>query len=129
MKAHLRISGKNYFGDIELHLEDSSWYHHHHSNDSRYDNVVLHISLWQPSNPLRLLTSCQEELIRTYLEPALTVPLKRLVQLIDLDLYPYKKFVGSGRCAQTLFKSLSQEKLDTLFTSAGFWRLAQNIYF
>ncbi len=123
VKAHLRIGGRDHLGDIEIHLADSSWYHHHHDSDARYDNVILHVSLWPSAKPMPLLKSNGEEVIKAYLEPYLTIPLKRIVQLIDLELYPYKKFVGSGRCAQTLFRSMAQGKVEAIFSSAGYWRL------
>lgn len=125
LKAHIRVGDQELFGDVELHVIDRSWYDHQHHQDKRYDAVILHVSLYQPKTALALLTSRGSELVRAYLEPALTISLKRVVQLIDLDLYPYRRFVGSGRCAQQLFRSLSKEKVSQLLSSAAYWRLRQ----
>jgi hypothetical protein len=125
LKAHIRIGSKEFRGDIEMHFADESWFHHQHHLDSRYDQVILHISLWLPIKPKSILTKNGSEPIQTYLENHLTLPHARIVQLIDLDLYPYKKFIGSGRCSQTLFKILPEEKINTFFKNAAEWRLTR----
>ncbi len=124
-KAHLRINGKDLYGDVEIHLSDNGWHQHHHHKDPRYDKVILHVSLWLPTRQAEIVTSSGTAIMRTYLDPALTTPLKRIVRLIDLDLYPYKKFIGSGRCAQALFRHLPEDKTQALFSSATYWRLEQ----
>ena len=55
----------------------------------------------------------------------MTVSTQRLLKLIDLNLYPYKKFLGSGKCSHSLFKRLSKEKIEDFFISASYWRLQQ----
>ena len=50
-KAHLKIGGREIQGDIEIHLMDEFWYQHQHHLDDRYNQVVLHVSLWQPQTP------------------------------------------------------------------------------
>lgn len=122
-RAHLRIGGRDYIGDVEIHLVDSSWYYHHHDQDARYNDVILHVSLWQPAKTTPLLTVDKREISRSYIEPALKIPLKRIVQLLDLDLYPYRKFVGSGKCAQTLFLRMPEKKVESLLSSAAHFRL------
>lgn len=124
-KAHLIIGGKELQGDIEIHLVDESWIQHGHHQDPRYNNTILHISLWPSLNPKPILKQNGEGITKAYLDPFLTIPHTRLARLIDLDLYPYKKFIGSGRCAQELFRSLPSEKIVTLFSSASHHRLTR----
>lgn len=124
-KAHLKIGQKEYFGDIEIHLADESWQQHQHHRDSRYDHVILHLSLWQSHNDTEIFTSRGEKLLQAHLEPFLTIPIARLAHLIDLDLYPYKKFLGSGRCANELFKNLPPQQISTFFEKAADWRLSR----
>jgi hypothetical protein len=45
------------------------------------------------------------------------------LRIIDLDLYPYKRFIGSGRCAKDLFKKLPEDKIRDFFYQAADWRL------
>lgn len=123
LKAHLLIGQKDWRGDIEIHLNEDDWVHHGHHKDERYDSVILHLLFWKSKstkifnkkNGLPILSAC--------LEDKLTISLSRIVQLIDLDLYPYKKFVGSGKCGRELFKTLPNEKILSFFKSAAFWRL------
>lgn len=122
-RAHLVIDGVEMFGDVELHLTPEDWYHHGHQNDSRYSNVVLHLSLWPFKQQSTLCNPAGKPIFQAYLSPYLTVPETRITQLIDLDLYPYTKFVGSGRCSHQLFRDLSEEKAAHLFKTAATWRL------
>jgi hypothetical protein len=125
LKAHLRIDNQEFFGDVEIHLSDESWMQHHHDQDYRYNNVIFHLSLWKPRNITPIITKGGKTVPQGHLENILTVPHQRILQLIDLDLYPYKKFVGSGKCAHALFRALPEEKISAFFKEAADWRLKQ----
>jgi hypothetical protein len=128
-KAHLRIGEKEYFGDVEIHLNDESWEQHGHHLDSRYDNVVLHVSFWKPRKINPITTSIGNSAFQLYLESFLTVPPARLLRMIDLDLYPYRRFIGSGRCAHDLFKRMSEERVRAFFQQAADWRLQRKMQY
>lgn len=125
LKAHIRIGDKVLRGDIELHLSQDGWYHHGHHQDPNYNDVILHICFWQPSKERLILTSegCPTEC--SAMQPALTISETRILTLIDLDLYPYKQFSGSGSCSRTLFNHLSAEKAKNLLRSAAIWRFKE----
>lgn len=125
LKAHLQVGNTEIRGDIELHLSQDSWYHHQHHQDKRYDNVILHVSFWRPSEKRAITTSAGNPIFCVFLKDHLTVSETRLLKLIDLDLYPYQRFVGNGRCANQLFSSLPDQKTLSLFRSASLWRLEQ----
>ncbi|CUI16093.1 hypothetical protein PNK_0464 [Candidatus Protochlamydia naegleriophila] len=129
LKAHVRIGEKEYRGDVEIHLSDGGWYQHGHQTDERYEQVILHLSYYMPQKPQKLLKTNGPIPFQIYIENVLTVPAARLVKLIDLDLYPYRRFVGSGQCASRLFKHLSEERIRFLLTSAAFWRLERKEVF
>lgn len=129
LKAHLRIGNQEIRGDIEIHLDDQSWLQHKHHQDARYDKVILHISLWRPHEKKAITNSRNENIHQAYLETSLTISQTRILQLIDLDQYPYRKFLGSGRCAKTLFNSLPEEKVADLFRSAAEWRLTEKAHY
>lgn len=123
-KAHILIDGKTYIGDVEIHLLDSSWIYHKHHHDPKYNDVILHLSLW-PHNREQLLTSSGKALTMAYLEPSLTCSLAEILQMINPDDFPYKKFAGTGRCSSQLFKNMSEEEAATLLKSAAKWRLRE----
>lgn len=125
--AHIKIGNQNLRGDVEIHLNEQNWYAHRHHEDERYDKVILHVAFWTPSFHTPVIT-CSGQAIKTvHLENFMTIPLARLIQLIDLDLYPYKKFTGSGQCSQSLFKNLSEDKIKKLFLSAAYWRCEKKV--
>ena len=41
--AHVRIGGKEWVGNIEIHVCASDWLRHRHHLDSAYDNIILHV--------------------------------------------------------------------------------------
>ncbi len=125
LKAHLIIGSTEIKGDIELHLVQEGWTQHRHNEDRRYNNVVLHVCLFNPKQIKNIQTSTGTSIEQAFLESFLTIPHARILQLIDLDLYPYRKFIGSGACAQSLFKNLNEEKVINFFKSSSAWRLKQ----
>ena len=41
--ARVLIDGKEWIGNIEIHVNASDWTKHHHHLDKAYDNVILHV--------------------------------------------------------------------------------------
>lgn len=124
-KAHILIAGKSYYGAIELHLTAEAWFQHQHHIDAQYNNVILHVVLWQPRQERSIFTANHSQVACLYLEHFLTVPVTKLWQLIDVELYPYKHFLGAGRCAQELFKHMTLEQATCFLQQAADFRLAK----
>lgn len=125
LKAHVRIGNRDVIGDIELHLTPRDWYHHGHHQDSRYNHVALHVSLWKTQIIQPIISPCGKEIPQIAIEPFLSIQTDKLADAIDLELYPYKSFLGSGKCATGLFNQLPRESILKFFQSASQWRLLQ----
>ena len=41
--AHVMIDGKEWVGNIEIHVSSSDWIKHRHHLDKAYDNIILHV--------------------------------------------------------------------------------------
>ncbi|MDP1880498.1 MAG: DUF2851 family protein [Parachlamydiaceae bacterium] len=129
LKAHIRIGQTEYKGDIEIHLHDKDWFLHQHHLDSRYNEVVLHISYYQPKNRKWINKENGFQIDSFYLEKQLKGSLEELISTIDLELYPSRKYPGKGVCADKLFKNLSESTVRSFLKSAAYWRLENKLNF
>ncbi len=127
--AHLFIGNQELRGDIELHLREEGWNLHKHQIDERYNQVILHVALWPSSSTPNLKTQNHHPLYRLCLLQLFNQPPATLLRLIDLDLYPHTRFVGTGRCSEELFNHISEKETRTLFKSAAYWRLEKKYEF
>lgn len=53
LNSKIRIGGKTYSGDVEVHRGFSGWEDHNHKKDSRYNSVILQVVMWDSSNRTR----------------------------------------------------------------------------
>jgi hypothetical protein len=44
--AKIKIGGKTFAGDIEVHRDFKGWIDHNHNHDRRYNSVILQVVLW-----------------------------------------------------------------------------------
>lgn len=45
--ATIKVNGKVYEGDVELHVYSTDWKTHGHSRNPDFDNLILHVYMWQ----------------------------------------------------------------------------------
>lgn len=50
-EARILIDGQEFFGDVEIHVTESSWSRHKHDQDPAYNKVILHVFFRQDGRP------------------------------------------------------------------------------
>ena len=110
-------------GDIEIHLRVDDWTHHGHEHDPRYDNVILHVVLWDPINDKPPRTRHGDEIPQLVLQQQLAAPLDQLFDEIDSDAYPNNVGNHTGQCADVLL-ALPAESVSALLDATGDERFA-----
>ena len=103
LKASLRLSGGEITtGGVELHLQARGWYQHGHHEDPRYDDVILHVVLWNDLGAEYVTASDRSQIPQLVLEPYLTSDLTDLVNTIDTEDYPVSSESSAGLCHQKI---------------------------
>lgn len=125
LKAHLLIDGVDYKGDIEIHLADSGWETHGHHTNPYYNNTILHLSYWKNASSKIIRTENGKAIPCLYIEDQLNISPQKILTLIDIDLYPYKPSLGTGKCASALFNTLTEDEVRQFLTGASLYRIAQ----
>jgi hypothetical protein len=121
--ATVRLGDEEVTGDIEIHLRAEDWAHHRHDRDPLYNDVILHVVLWEAGSETRVRTRTGTVLPQLVLQPQLAAPLEQLHDEIDLDAYPHNVGNHAGRCAAQL-QALDPAAIGALFESAGDERFA-----
>ncbi len=110
-------------GDVEIHLRAEDWLHHRHGHDPLYNDVILHVVLWESPGLTAIKTRAGEVLPQLVLQHQLAAPLEALYDEIDIDAYPHNARGHGGNCARTL-KELDTSSVATLLEAAGDERFA-----
>ena len=77
--AHLRIGETEWRGDVEIHTTSGAWFDHKHHRDTRYDGVILHVTLHADIWTGGLLRTDGSPIPELILQPYLDTPLRRLL--------------------------------------------------
>lgn len=119
-KAVIEIGGVRYKGDIEFHRSLQDWDAHHHGKNSRYNKVVLHVVLNEPSVPRPTTTESGRHVPVLILSGVLSTPLEKIGD--NLAREEYTSRTGAIPCyrlnelcppsvLQTWFALLASERL------------------
>jgi hypothetical protein len=53
LTARIRIGKTLWAGNVEFHVHSSDWYRHNHQNDLSYDNIILHVVMFDEGKEIR----------------------------------------------------------------------------
>ncbi|MBL7646395.1 MAG: DUF2851 family protein [Candidatus Hydrogenedentes bacterium] len=119
--AQLRFNGTLFKGDVEVHLDQAAWRHHGHDRDPRYNNVLLHVLLNSPPNPMPVLTHSGRALPHFVLKSLPSVE-ESVGQLFDVEEHPELAPRAHGSCNR-FFAQGAPEALTGFLPLAGDWRM------
>jgi len=110
-------------GDIEIHLRSSDWHLHRHHTDPQYNDVILHVVLWDAGSETVPHTCAGQLIPQVALQHHLAAPLETLYDEIDLEAYPHNVRPHGGGCVKVM-RRLSPQQIESLLDVAGDERFA-----
>lgn len=117
--ATIKVDGKVYEGDVELHVYSTDWKAHGHTGNPDFDNVILHVYMWQGRGKAPRPPAKQQGLpFQFEIKDYLTKGILDLNNELDFENYPTLNSSNVGLCHQPLAQ-LPQEKLSQLLDAAG----------
>ena len=113
-------------GDVEIHLRAEDWNHHGHERDRQFNDVILHVVLWEAGSRHIPRTHAGQIIPQIVIQHHLDSPLEQLYDDIDLDSYPHNVGNHHGQCAHVL-QALPAVSLAALLDAAGEERFAAKV--
>ena len=121
------VDGARQRGDVEIHRYASGWIAHRHHLDPRYNDVILHVFLWNDRQTPEVRRADGQLVPQVALEHFLPRPLAAYQAEIVLEDYPYKAGYAHGRCYETL-QRLGPQEVCHILDRAGDTRLQQRVW-
>jgi uncharacterized protein DUF2851 len=121
------VDGIRHRGDVEIHRYASGWTAHRHHLDTRYNNVILHVFLWNDRQAPEVRRADGQSVAQIALAHFLARPLAAYQTDIALEDYPYKTTHVHGRCYETL-QRLAPQEVGEVLDRAGDTRLQQRVW-
>lgn len=126
-KAVIKVDGRTYEGDVELHVYSTDWKSHQHSRNPAYDNVILHVFMWKKRGAAeqtakasvgRPIPRSGAHIFELELKNFLKKGILELNEQLDFNNYPIINKFNHGLCHEPLAK-LPKPKLVYLLNAAG----------
>ena len=119
--------GERCRGDVEIHRFASGWTAHRHHLDRRYNQVILHVFLWNDRTVMEAIRADGHTIPQVALEACLTRPLLAYQADIPLEDYPHKRVPLVGRCYAAL-QARELSEVQRFLEQAGERRLQQRVW-
>ena len=137
LNAKIKVDGTIWAGSIELHIRTSEWLAHKHSQDSNYNNVILHV-VWMNDIELQLPFPALElqhivpklllDKFNTLMQGSKIIPCENQVSNIEpIHLLAWKTSLLSERLqskTKQVESFLKQNKMN--WEETCWWMLARN---
>lgn len=124
--ARLRIDDREVVGDVEVHFDAADWTRHGHDEDAAYNDVVLHVVLFEPNAGLNLpRTHAGREIAQFALLPWLHCSLEEFAADDAVESLAQR---DAFRFAEVLLALSSAERTAQLRAAAA-KRWKQKMYF
>ena len=128
LQASITIGdGERQRGDVEMHRYASGWTAHRHHLDPRYDNVILHVFLWNDRKDRVATRADGQSIPQVAMENFLPRPLLSYRADVVLEDYPRRNVPFPGRCYETL-RSAGPDQVRAFLDRAGDVRLRQRMW-
>lgn len=89
-------------GGVEIHVSASEWKRHGHHKQAGYENVILHVSMWNDMGDTPVDTSACTRVPQLELFPFLREDLWDVILNMDLENYPFSSMSRVGECHTAL---------------------------
>ena len=119
--------GERCRGDVEIHRYASGWTAHRHHSDPRYNNVMLHVFLWNDRKDQVVVRADGQSVPQIALEHCLPRPLLTYRADVVLEDYPRRNVPVPGRCYEAL-RRLEPGQVGAFLDRAGDVRLRQRMW-
>ena len=112
-------------GDIEVHVFSNDWNRHGHSLQDTYNNVCLHVVMWNDKKDVFVYNKNRRPIPQLVLNNYLDTGLDELFETINVKEFPKCVETNSGPCKRNLTNSeLNRNKIGLLLDYAGDERIA-----
>jgi hypothetical protein len=115
--------GPEHKGDIEIHLRADDWNAHRHHTDPNYNDVILHVVLWEAGGDTVIFNRAGLPVPQLVLQPHLVAPIESIYDDIDLDAYPHNVRPHGGGCINVMHR-LTPPQIEKFLDAAGDERFA-----